>query len=88
MFQRSIITLGLIVSVFLLPWWACAMLVFVAIVRFPSYIEGCFIAGLFDVVYAETPLFGVPGFVTFVTIALYLISTYVIVPRLRHDVFA
>lgn len=88
MLERCVITLALILAIFLLPWWLSLLLVAGAIIRFPSYIEGCLIAGLFDVVYAETPLFGIPGFVTFAMVLFYLLATYILIPRLRHDVFA
>ena len=88
MLQRILISVCLLLSVFLLPWWITIPALLGVFVFVPRYLEGCVIACIFDLVYAGTPLFGIAGIVTVVSVVVYLFATYFILPRIRHDVFS
>lgn len=60
MLNRLLITIFLLVSVFLLPWWLTAFLVIVAIWCFPNFYESMLPALAFDLIYGSqnTGFFG------------------------------
>ncbi len=88
MLQRILISVCLLLSVFLLPWWITIPALLGTLLFVPRYLEGCGIACVFDLAYAGTPLFGMAGVVTVTSVIVYLFATYFILPRLRHDVFS
>lgn len=87
MLPRTLTTLLLFFSLFLLPWWVSVPVLFAALIFIPKYIEGCVLACIFDLTYAGTPLFGVIGSVTYASIILYVLVRYILMPRLRQNVF-
>ena len=87
MLWRTLITVILFLSIFLLPWWITVSVLFGALMLIPRYLEGCVVACVFDLVYAGSPLFGSAGFVTVSAVFIFVIPTYVVLPHLRHDVF-
>lgn len=88
MFRRFFITVSLLLAIFLVPWWLSVPALLAGTIFIRRYIEGCVLACIFDLTYAGTPLFDVVGIVTMVTVFLFLVTTYIILPRLRHDVFS
>ncbi|MEK7606073.1 MAG: hypothetical protein AAB458_00530 [Patescibacteria group bacterium] len=86
MIQRLITTLILALAVYFVPWWLVVAGLVAALMSFPRYLEVVFVALLFDLTYGGT-IFGISGFFTLATALVYLIYTYMLVPRLRHDVF-
>lgn len=49
---RTLVSIGLIFSILILPWWISAVFLFVSLFYFSFYIEGVVIALVYDTIFS------------------------------------
>ncbi len=71
---RFLTLLVLIIGAFIAPWWSVVAGIVLCGVAYRNFLEALVPALIIDVLYGAQPILGIPGFITFSTAVLLVLS--------------